>query len=69
MRFQRSCNRVQTYRNSAAWRRLVLSAFPQYDDVLPDPSRLRLFPVSNRSVLQAWRCASQRMSGGRTDGR
>jgi len=69
MRAPKSCSRAQANRSTPAWHRLLDAHFPELAAMMPDPSRLRLFPVSNRSVLQAWHCASARVSGGRTDGR
>lgn len=69
MRTPKRCNRVQAYRSSTAWYRQQCMSFPERAAMMPDPSRLRLFPVPNRSVMQAWRCASARVQGGRSDGR
>jgi hypothetical protein len=69
MRAPKRCNRVQTYRSSPEWYRQQCMAFPEHAGMMPDPSRLPLFPLTKGSVMHAFRCATARKKGGRTDGR
>jgi hypothetical protein len=61
-------NSVRRYRSSTEWYRQQTEVFPEYAAMMPDPSRPPLYLSSNRSVAHAFRCATQKLQGGRAHG-